>query len=83
MARQSQFGQAMKYIEQAESMNRDREYIYYAKACYFALQNNQLQAIENLKKAINIAPIRCELEAEHNPDFEKLRDNPEFQALIN
>ena len=77
------FNQAKECIEQAESLKSDREYIYYAKACYFALQNKEQDAIKNLKQAIAIAPFRCKLEAKHNPDFDRLRDNPEFKALIN
>ena len=73
------FNEAKECIEQAESMNGDREYVYYAKACYFALQNEQQEAIKNLKEAIAIAPLRCKQEAKHNPDFDRLRDNPEIK----
>ncbi|MEL6787069.1 MAG: hypothetical protein AAFO76_06580, partial [Cyanobacteria bacterium J06607_15] len=63
--------------------NSDREYVFYAKSCFFALQNQEQEAIKNLKEAIAIAPLKCKLEAKHNPDFDRLRDNPEFKALIN
>ena len=82
LARKNEFDAAKNCIEQAESMNSDSEFVYYAKACYFALQNNDRQAIENLRKAIEIDPVHCRREAKKNHDFDRLRDNSEFLALI-
>ncbi|MEL7011004.1 MAG: hypothetical protein AAFY50_01295 [Cyanobacteria bacterium J06648_1] len=64
------------------SPNSDRECVYYAKACYFALKNQKQEAMKNLKEAIAIAPLECKQEAKINPDFDRLRDNPEFKTLI-
>ena len=55
---------------------------YYGKACCYALQGEIGQAIDNLQKAIDIAPSRCRREAKHNPDFDSIRDDERFRALI-
>jgi len=81
LAGQGKFEQAKECIEQAESMKGDRKFIYYAKACFFALQNQEQEAIKNLKEAVAIDP-RCKPEAKRNPDFDRLRENTEFNALI-
>lgn len=82
LTRQRKYTEAEKCIKQAESMKSESEYVYYAKACFHALQNNEQQALENLEKAINIAPQKCRSEAKTNPDFDRLKDNPEFTALF-
>ncbi|MEO0925193.1 MAG: tetratricopeptide repeat protein [Cyanobacteria bacterium J06643_13] len=74
--RKSEFDKAKECIDRSEFMDSDRQFIYYAKTCYFALQNKE-------QEAIAIAPHRCKREAKHNPDFDRLRDNPEFKTLIN
>ena len=55
---------------------------YYAKACYHALQGEVELAINNLQKAIDIAPRRSRTEAKHNPDFDSIRDDERFQNLL-
>ena len=40
------------------------------------------QAIDNLQKAIDIAPSRSRREAKHNPDFDSIRDDERFRALM-
>ncbi len=72
----------MACCKSAISINSDNENGYYAKACCYSLQNDEQQAIENLAKAIEIAPLRCRLEAKVNPDFYHLRSNVKFQALL-
>ncbi|WP_264320466.1 TPR end-of-group domain-containing protein [Zarconia navalis] len=39
-------------------------------------------AIENVQKAIDIAPRRCRKEAKCNPDFDRIQDNERFRALV-
>ncbi|MBW3587230.1 MAG: tetratricopeptide repeat protein [Cyanobacteria bacterium 0813] len=55
---------------------------YYGKACCYALQGEIGQAIDNLQKAIDIAPRRSRREAKHNPDFNSIRDDERFRALM-
>jgi hypothetical protein len=55
---------------------------YYGKACCCSLQGEIGQAIDNLQKAIDIAPRRSRSEAKHNPDFDSIRDDERFRALM-
>ncbi|NET59354.1 MAG: hypothetical protein F6K47_25390 [Symploca sp. SIO2E6] len=55
---------------------------YYGKAFCYARQGEIAQAIDNLKKAIDIAPRLCRTEAKHNPDFDSIRDEEGFRALV-
>ncbi len=79
---QGHYFEAIACCETAINMNSDNENGYYAKACCYSLQNDEQQAINNLTKAIEIAPLRCRLEAKVNPDFDNFRSNVEFQALL-
>lgn len=55
---------------------------YYGKACCYALQGEIGEAIDNLQKAIDIAPRRSRREAKHHPDFDSIRDDERFRALM-
>jgi len=52
------------------------------KACCYALQGEIGQAIDNLQKAIDIAPRFSRREAKHNPDFDSIRDDEKFRDLM-
>lgn len=75
LARASRYSEALAAFEQAIQQNPQHESGYYGKACYYALQGEVQQAIDNLQKAINIAPRRTRREAKHNPDFERIRNH--------
>ena len=83
LARKGDYNQALEFCNQAISKNTNHEAGYYAKSCYYALQNEEQKAIESLSKAIDIAPRKCRREAKINPDFNNLKNNPQFQALLN
>ena len=82
LARQGNYPEALKYCNLAIEKDNNHESGYYAKACYFALQGDDTQAIEFLGKAIEISPHNSRREAKINPDFDRLRDNPAFKALV-
>ena len=83
LTRKGDYNEALEFCNQAISKNANHEAGYYAKACYHALQNEVQQAIDNLSKAIDIAPRECRIEAKTNPDFNNLKNNLQFQALLN
>ncbi|MFQ4143220.1 tetratricopeptide repeat protein [Chlorogloeopsis sp. ULAP02] len=56
--------------------------IYYYKSCCFALQNLIELAIENLQSAINMNPEKYRKIAKTNSDFDSIRGDERFQALI-
>jgi tetratricopeptide (TPR) repeat protein len=59
----------------------DRE-AWYGKACCYALQGNVEQAIENLQQAIELNPEESREMAKTDSDFDNIREDERFQALI-
>ena len=55
---------------------------WYNKACSYTLQGNIEQAIENLQKAIALNPDEYREMANTDSDFDKIREDERFQALI-
>lgn len=82
LARARRYQEAMASCEKALQLKPDDESGHYGKACCYALQGNIDLAIENLQKAININSSRCRREAKTNPDFDNIREDARFQALL-
>jgi len=82
LARAGRYIEALAACEQAIKQDPNDESVYYAKACYYALQDDLELAIEHLQKAIAIAPRSSRREAKYNPDFERIRDDERFRALV-
>jgi tetratricopeptide (TPR) repeat protein len=82
LARYGRYTEALAECEQAIKQNPKHESGYYGKACCYALQGEIGQAIDNLQKAIDIAPRFSRCEAKHNPDFNSIRDDERFRALM-
>jgi tetratricopeptide (TPR) repeat protein len=76
------YTEALAECEIAIQQDPKHESGYYAKACYYALHGELEQVIENLQKAIEIAPRRSRQEAKRNPDFDGIRNNEQFRALV-
>ncbi|WP_055077347.1 tetratricopeptide repeat protein [Pseudanabaena sp. 'Roaring Creek'] len=55
---------------------------YYDKACFYAVQNQIDEAIPNLQKAIEIDSEEYSSRAKTDFDFDNIRHDPRFQALI-
>ncbi len=82
LARAGCYNEALADCEQAIQQNPESVGGYYAKACYHALQGEIEPAIANLQKAIDVAPRRSRSEAKHNPDFDRIRADERFRALV-
>jgi len=82
LARYGRYTEALADCEQAIKQDPKHESGYYGKACCYALQREIGQAIDNLQKAIDIAPRRSRREAKKNPDFDSIRDDERFRALM-
>ena len=73
--------EAMKLFEHAITLNNDDPLPYYAVACLYSLQNDKRSALDFLSKAIQRGfNDREHLDNDH--DFDFLRDDEEFQKLI-
>lgn len=57
---------------------------WYNAACYYALlsEPNFTEALRCLKKAFELAPSLCKDLAETDPDFDKIRNDEDFQRLF-
>lgn len=55
---------------------------YYNKACAYSLQSNLELSLENLQKAIQFNPEKYRKMAKTDSDFDNIRHDPRFQALI-
>jgi len=82
LARAGRYEEALASCDKALELQPDDESGYYGKACCYALQGDSYMAIENLQQAITLNPHRCHREAKTNPDFDSLRADNRFQALM-
>jgi Uma2 family endonuclease/Flp pilus assembly protein TadD len=55
---------------------------FYNKACCYALQGDVEQALENLQQAIRLSPDEYREMAKAESDFDSIREDERFQALI-
>ena len=74
--------EAIASYDQAIKIKPDFHQAWYNKACRYALQGNVEQAIENLQQAINLSPEKWRERAKTDSDFDKIRDDERFKALI-
>ncbi len=56
--------------------------IFYNKACCYALQGNVALALENLERAIKPNPEKYREMAKTDSYFDTIRDDIQFQVLI-
>jgi tetratricopeptide (TPR) repeat protein len=74
--------EAIASYDKALEIKLDYHEAWYNKACYYALQSNIEQALENLQQAINLSPEEVREMAKADSDFDSIRDDKCFQALI-
>ncbi|MBD2451639.1 tetratricopeptide repeat protein [Nostoc sp. FACHB-152] len=76
------YEQAVASYDKALSIKPDYKSAWYNKACCYALQGNIEQALENLQQAINLSPDEYREMAKNDSDFDNIRHDERFQALI-
>ncbi|MEH1788106.1 MAG: tetratricopeptide repeat protein [Nostoc sp.] len=76
------FEEAIASYDQALEIKPDYPSAFYNKACYYALQGNIEKALENLQQAINLNLNKSREMAKTDLDFDGIRENKRFQALI-
>jgi tetratricopeptide (TPR) repeat protein len=82
LARSSKYAEALECCETSINMNPSSEFGYYGKSCCYALQGDNELAIEFFQQAVSRDPNRCCREARTNPDFDKLRNDERFIAIM-
>jgi len=78
---QQRYDEAEQAYRQA--IEHDPEYAgaYYSLACLYALQHDVEHALEYLQRSIDLKPkYRSMAQTDH--DFDNIRENPQFQALM-
>ena len=76
------FEEAIASYDQALKIKPDYHQAWYNKACYYALKGNIEQVLENLQQAINLNPDEYRKMAKTDSDFDGIREDERFQALI-
>jgi tetratricopeptide (TPR) repeat protein len=82
LARSGRYEEALVSCDKAIELQPNDESGYYGKACCYALQGDVDLAVENLQQAINLNPPRCRRVAKRNSDFDSIREDERFQALL-
>ncbi|BAY07432.1 TPR repeat-containing protein [Calothrix sp. NIES-2098] len=73
---------AIASYDQALLIKPDKHEAYYNKACCYGLLGNADLAIENLQKVIKLHPDECREMAKTDSDFDPIREDQRFLALI-
>ncbi|HBY76505.1 MAG TPA: hypothetical protein DEG47_05735, partial [Cyanobacteria bacterium UBA11148] len=77
-----QYKEALASYDQALNFKPDDAGIFYNKACCYALQGNVALALENLERAIKPNPEKYREMAKTDSYFDTIRDDIQFQVLI-
>lgn len=75
------YDEALSHLDKALKMEPGDERILYATASTAALKGEREQALSMLKEAIQANP-QNRIAAQHDPDFEPLRDDDAFIDLV-
>ncbi|MFN7283638.1 MAG: TPR end-of-group domain-containing protein [Dolichospermum sp.] len=73
---------AISSYDKAVEFKPDLHQAWYNKSCIYALQSNIEQAIKNLQIAINLLPEKVREWTKTNSDFDAIREDERFQALL-
>jgi tetratricopeptide (TPR) repeat protein len=76
------YQEAIASYNQAIAIKKDLHQAYYNKACSYALEGNVELAIANLDRAIELVPTKYKKLAKTDPDFSKVRNQKQFQELL-
>ncbi|MBD2148688.1 tetratricopeptide repeat protein [Pseudanabaena sp. FACHB-1277] len=76
------YEEAIASYDRALQIKPDKYEAWYNKACAYSLINAIELALENLQKAIQLNPDENREMAKTDSDFDNIRHDPRFQALI-
>ena len=71
---------AIEAMETALAVDPDEPMIRYNLACYWSVAGRKRQALGYLEQALSLDPTYRD-RLEHEPDFNAIRSDPEFQAI--
>jgi tetratricopeptide (TPR) repeat protein len=73
---------AVESLEEALAADPDESLIHYNLACYWSLAGDKQRALGYLEQSLAIEPRYARLTGAE-PDFDPIRDDPDFQAVVN
>jgi non-specific serine/threonine protein kinase/serine/threonine-protein kinase len=73
------FDEAQQLTE--ASLGEDHPELFYAEACRQALRGRRDEAIQSLRQALDHG-FKRHVAVTHDPDFDSLRGDPEFEAVV-
>jgi len=73
---------AHRWVKKAQAIDPDDALLLYGVACFYSRIENADEAIQSLERAIT-AGIAHKEWIEHDSDFDFIRGDPRFQALLN
>ncbi|MDB9485281.1 tetratricopeptide repeat protein [Dolichospermum circinale CS-537/01] len=76
------YEEAISSYDKAVEFKPDDHEAWYNKSCIYALQSNIEQAIKNLQIAINLHPEKVREWTKTDSDFDAIREDERFQALL-
>lgn len=79
--RTGKLDRAIESLEEALAAEPDDALVHYNLACYWSLARNKRQALAYLSRAFDLEESYRALVVEE-PDFDPIRDDPAFQALL-
>ena len=72
---------ARRWVQRAEAIDPDDSYLTYGMACFHSRIGEMDEAIRYLEKALKVGFAHKEW-IEHDSDFDPVRDDPRFKALL-
>jgi adenylate cyclase len=81
LARLGEVDRAKQWNERAMSLAPDDDAVLYNASCVFAVLGEEDQALTGLQRAIEAGLAGGDW-VSHDPDWERLRDHPRFQTLV-
>lgn len=79
--RTNRLAQAIDALDRARKHDPDNALLHYNLACYWSLAGQAARAISELQAALRLEDDLRHLIADE-PDFDRLRGNPEFDVLV-
>jgi adenylate cyclase len=81
LAKLGETERAKRWAERAMSLAPDDDAVLYNTSCLFAVLGEEDRALDGLQRAIDAGLAGGDW-VSHDPDWERLRDHPRFQALV-